>query len=106
LGCRDRRGCLRAVGDVVANEVGASHVTSIAFSSDGTLLAAGYWNSRIIIWNAETGTISAGPLASGSTVHSVAFSSNNRYIVSGSTNGAVRIWDIETCDTISEFNGH
>ncbi|KIM26363.1 hypothetical protein M408DRAFT_72991 [Serendipita vermifera MAFF 305830] len=73
-----------------------SEVTSVAFSPDGHRIVSGSWDKTILIWDAETGAVVAGPFEGhSSTVSSVAFSPDGKRIVSGSYDETIRVWDAE-----------
>ena len=79
-------------GRVTATFSGATHkVRSLAFSSDGAILASG-GPQGIQLWDVETRT-STVTLPGGVT--SVAFSPNGSALATGSVDG-VRVWDVET----------
>ena len=72
-------------------------VTSIAFSSDGSMLVSGSWDETVRLWDAVTGEEKAtlkghaGPTGAG--VYSVAFSPDGSTLASGSQDATVRLWD-------------
>ncbi|MFX0016040.1 MAG: hypothetical protein ACFFB2_13330 [Promethearchaeota archaeon] len=76
------------------------NINSLAFSSDGTMLASGGATSggapEIRIWNVTNG-LELGSLemteGHSSPVTCLAFSSDNRFLVSGSEDGSLIIWD-------------
>ncbi|KZP23443.1 hypothetical protein FIBSPDRAFT_1042895 [Athelia psychrophila] len=72
-------------------------VMSVAFSPDGQRLASGSQDGAIRIWDAQTGTLVAGPFK-GHTgwVLSVVFSPDGQHIASGSADNTLRIWDAQT----------
>ena len=79
-------------GRVTATFSGATHkVRSLAFSSDGAILASG-GPQGIQLWDVETRT-STVTLPGGVT--SVAFSPNGSALATGAADG-VRVWDVET----------
>src|SRR5262249_19755846 len=77
------------------------HVTCIAFSLDGKILASGAgWPggrpAEVNLWDAETGKrrLSLEGLASG--VHAVGFSPDATTLLTGTHDGLVRRWDVAT----------
>lgn len=79
--------------------------SSIAFSPDGNLLAAGHEDSTVHLWYMGRTYIDA---LKGHTdaVTSIAFSRDNRTLVSGSYDGTVRLWDFISRSNIETFSGH
>ena len=67
-----------------------SWTLSLAFSPDGSLLAAGDWNGVVSIWNTKTGDLVPGvkPLTHG--LHSVLFLESNE-IATGCEDGTLRL---------------
>jgi len=72
------------------------YVWSLAFSSDGTLLASGGEDNTIKLWDVQTGGIVKTFHGHTGTVLSVSISVGNTMIASGSRNGTVCLWDIGT----------
>jgi WD40 repeat protein len=83
-------------------------VMSVAFSPDGTRIAAGCTDGSIRVWNAATGQPIGPPLLGHEQlVTSVAFSPDGRRIVSGSKDDTVRLWDATTGQPIRQpLRGH
>jgi WD40 repeat protein/DNA-binding SARP family transcriptional activator/type II secretory pathway predicted ATPase ExeA len=69
-------------------------VTSVAFSPDGRLLAAGDGNGRIRIWNTANYQPALLLVGHEDAVWSVNFSPDGRLLASGSEDGTVRLWEI------------
>ena len=72
-------------------------VQSVTISPDGKLVATATGNRTIVIWNAESGKISCGPIE-GLThdIHGLGFSPDSTMIVSGSDDKIVSIWSVAT----------
>jgi WD40 repeat protein len=72
-------------------------VRSLAFSSDGRLLA-GAEASRVQVWDVQTSASVANLKGQGKQVWSVAFFPESRltsgWVLSGSQDGTVRVWDV------------
>jgi WD40 repeat protein len=83
-------------------------VHSVHFSPDGTRIASGSDDKTVRIWDAQTGTLIAGPFQGHSNaVNSVHFSPDGARIASGSTDNTVRIWDAQTGTLVAgPFEGH
>ena len=86
-------------------------VLSLAFSSDGTLLASGSADSEVNLWDVatrikiatlETETEDYRP----NRVYSVAFSPDGTLLASGSIDSKVNLWDVTTRTKIATLEGH
>ncbi|KAF7979229.1 hypothetical protein HWV62_43190 [Athelia sp. TMB] len=84
------------------------HVTSVSYSPDGKHIVSGSSDNTILIWDAETGEIVAGPFVGHSReIMTVAYSPDGKYLASGSYDETVRIWDISTGETVAgPYQGH
>ena len=67
-------------------------VTAIAYSPDGTQVAAADQNGYAYVWNSDDQPVFAPLRDNGSGVRSVAFSPDGRYIATGDGNGDVYLW--------------
>lgn len=83
-----------------------SNILSVAFSTDGQLLAAGTATGEIWVYQAQRGT----PLFTchGHTdgVWSLAFSPDGSTLISGSDDQTVRVWDITSHDCLMLLKQH
>jgi WD40 repeat protein len=71
-------------------------LASLAFSPDGTRLAAASWNSTITVLDVRTGRLIALLTDHTRGVTDVAYSPDGRYLASASLDDTVRIWDAHT----------
>ena len=69
-------------------------IQTLAWSSDGSLLASGSNDHAIVIWSGSS--IKHRLCGHNKTVYSVAWSADNTKLVSGSTDGKVCLWDMTT----------
>ena len=76
------------------------NIDSIAFSRDGTLVAAGSEDGTIAVWDVQNqellGTLSGSPNA----VNALLFDPAGGHIISGSRDGSITIWDLATFKAI------
>ncbi len=87
------------------NWTGGVGFTSVEFSSDGNILAAGNYNTTIQLWykgRTRKGTLKGHK----SGVNSIAFHPNNRLLVSGSYDNTVKLWNVDTESQIFTLIGH
>jgi glucose repression regulatory protein TUP1 len=84
------------VEDLVEGDAGPvdAGLTSVAFSPDGRLFAAGSLDAIVRLWDTATG-VQLGRFAGHSdSVYSVAFSPDGKTLCSGSLDRSIRAWDI------------
>ncbi|AVZ77100.1 hypothetical protein SLUN_38080 [Streptomyces lunaelactis] len=76
----------------------------VAFSPDGSMLAAGGGSAPILRWDPETGERIGGPLRQVGNVYNVAFSPDGTLLAASTLqyNGTVRLWNPKTGELISE----
>jgi WD40 repeat protein len=83
-----------------------SPVNSIAYSSDGRILASGNGDGTIKLWDMmarrEIRTLTGHKDA----ILSVAFSSDGKMLASGSEDRPVKLWDVTTGQALKTLNGH
>jgi WD40 repeat protein len=86
-------------------------ILSLAFSSDGQMLASASKDKTIKVWNflanQESHTLEGhGESSWFGGVNSVAFSPNNKKLASGSDDKTIKLWDLTTTQEILTFTGH
>lgn len=74
----------------------SSWVTTIAYSPDGRLLASGSQDSRVRIWDLESGLTRFVLPGHPNGVVALAFSPDNRILATGGNDGVVHLWDVGT----------
>lgn len=70
-------------------------VWSIAFSPDGTLLAAGAYDGSISLWNATAGSKKSVLHGHKRQISTLAFSPDGSLLASNSVDGTIIVWDVE-----------
>jgi WD40 repeat protein len=81
-------------------------LTNIAFSPDGSLLAAASKDWPVLVWDLDSQRIKTALVGHSAGVNSVRYSSNGKIILSASDDGAVRMWDAGTGRPIARLDGH
>ncbi|CAE6490354.1 unnamed protein product [Rhizoctonia solani] len=79
---------------------GASPITSLAYSYDGSYIVSGSGDAHVTVWNAHDGTLSVGPfLGHTNMITSVACSPDGKHIASGSADKTIRIWQLMSSES-------
>ena len=81
------------------------HVTSVAFSFDGTTLASGTRNGTVKLWDVVTRRNVATLPGHTGLVSSVAFLPNGTTLASGSLDNTVKLWDVAMQTNIATLPG-
>ena len=88
---------------VRALEHGVKPIVSIAYSPDGSTLAAGTWDYDVALFDTKawgTPAVLMPPKDSGySAVRGLAFSHDGRSLVVGAKDGTVRVWDVVSLES-------
>jgi len=79
-------------------------VSALAFSPDGNLLAAGYEDMRVVLYDAQTGEPIRVLRGHTGGVYDVAFSPDGRLLASGAGDGTM-LWDVETGARVHTLEG-
>jgi WD40 repeat protein len=78
-----------------------------AFSPDGNLVAIGYADDSVILWNVSSGKQVGKPLVGHErAVTAVAFSPDSRTLASGSDDHKIRFWNVQTGEAIGQALEH
>lgn len=80
--------------------------TSVGWSNDGTLLAAGGNFRDILVWDPESGVLRQTLVGHQGSVWSLSFSPNGKWLASGGSDQTVRIWNAETGQANGVHWGH
>ena len=81
-------------------------VQSVAFSSDGQLLASGSDDNTIQLWDPVTGALQQTLKGHTDYIRSVAFSPDSQLLASGSSDKTVQLWDPATGTPQKMLEGH
>ncbi|QDT48655.1 WD domain, G-beta repeat [Symmachiella dynata] len=82
-----------------------SSVTSLAYSSDGSLLAGGSFDGGVRVWDASTGKLLRNLTSHKSAVRGLAFAAEGTMLSSGSDDKTVILWDAHTGDILHKLSG-
>ena len=81
-------------------------VNSVAWNSNGTLLASGSGDTRIQIWDTNMWTCIQTLEGHTQRVNSVAWNSQGTLLVSGSGDTTIKVWDTKSWTCIQTLEGH
>ncbi len=89
-------------------DCGNAGVEALAFSADGSRLAAGtdYPQNRVWLWETATAKLLATMDGHTNTVCALEFSPDGRRIVSSSYDQSLRLWDTATGQSMATLQGH
>jgi WD40 repeat protein len=80
-------------------------VSSLCFSPDGSLLASGSYDSIVILWKINDGSV-VHHLNHKDRVTAVAFSPAGDIVASAGTDKTIKLWDVNTGGLLKMFAGH
>jgi WD40 repeat protein len=80
-------------------------ITTLQFSMQGNMLAAGAPNGIIQIWNSDGQTLPT-PAPHRAAVLSFAFSADGSILASGGADNAIKIWDVRNSRFVRALEGH
>jgi len=82
------------------------YVRSVAFSNDGRLLALGFLQGNLQVWEVGSGVKLYSYAAHQASVTSVAFGPNNLLLASGSRDNTIKLWEADTGSELQVLRGH
>jgi uncharacterized caspase-like protein len=92
--------------DILGRRPSGGGIESVAISPDGRAVLAGYGDSKLMLWDIDSGrwirTFEGQP----STVSSVAFSPDGLFALSGSSDATLKLWDVTRGQKLRTFTGH
>lgn len=84
----------------------SSYVSSVAFSHDGSTLAAGSADSTVVLWDVRTREQIAVLEGHTARVWAVSFSPDGSILAAGSQDGTIMFWDMATREAIPPVERH
>ncbi|MEM7127842.1 MAG: BTAD domain-containing putative transcriptional regulator [Chloroflexota bacterium] len=81
-------------------------VRDFAFSSDGTLLAAGNGDGTISLWDIENQSLVQVLEGHTGSITNIALTPNNELMASSSIDGTIRLWDMVSRQVVDVLRGH
>ncbi len=85
---------------------GGSKLESVAFSPDGSLIAAGAWSDSVLLWETANGRQRSQLDRHRQAVYGVAFSPDGLRLASASWDKAIVVWDVASGQPIQTLKGH
>ena len=90
-------------GDQIGSRRPAVGIYSLSLSQQGDLLAGGFQDGAVSVWNARSGALIHTFAAHTQLVSSVALSYDGRHLVTGSYDNHVKLWDVGQKRLIATF---
>ena len=82
----------------------SSHITALAISPDGKLLASGHYNGTVELQDIKTGQTRHTLTGHSARVDAVVISADGQTLASSSSDGMVKLWDLGTGQLIRTFH--
>ncbi len=83
-----------------------SPATSLAFSADGALIAAGLEDGKVALWDVNTRELLRSLSGPAKPISSVSFSPDGRLLAGGSTDGTANVWQVSDGALQQTFKSH
>lgn len=83
-----------------------AQLNPLAWSPDGSYIAAGSWSTEVIIWDANTGAHVASFQGHDYNVNRVAWSPDGLSLASGAWDNTIAIWDVHSGERKLVLEGH
>ncbi len=84
------------IGNEDKTGVESSRLSSMAYAPDGKTILTGISDGRIVLWDAQTGTLLKAWQGHRGWVTSVAYSPDGRTVLTGGKDGTALIWDMQS----------
>jgi hypothetical protein len=91
---------------VLTLPAGNTQVASLAFSPDGSLLAAGGYDRTVRLWDARTGRAFPELRGHHNAVHGLSFSPDGRSLATACEGGKIVLWEVSTRQPRRTWSGH
>jgi RNA polymerase sigma factor (sigma-70 family) len=82
-----------------------SNIERIHFIRDGSILAAGIFNNKIVVWDVHKGQ-KVCSMGENGLIYAVAFSPDGKYLASGGADQLIYLWEVNSGKEIRRFTGH
>jgi WD40 repeat protein len=82
------------------------YIRSVAFSPDGELIAAGFMNGRVQVWQPDSGQAGYSSTVHLASVNSVAFSPDKFWLATGSRDRTIKLLEADTGAEVRRLSGH